>query len=75
MLTPGIPGPMVLCGGLIPPPKFWGDKQSPSESLWESFWKIKVGGCKEETADVIIETIEASLILMDWFDTTFKDFF
>ena len=25
MLTPGIPGPMALCGGLIPPPKFWGD--------------------------------------------------
>lgn len=22
ILTPGIPGPMVLCGGLIPPPKF-----------------------------------------------------
>ena len=26
MFTPGIPGPMALCGGLIPPPKFWGDK-------------------------------------------------
>lgn len=24
MFTPGMPGPIELCGGLIPPPKLWG---------------------------------------------------
>lgn len=33
MLTPGIPGPMVLCGGLIPPPKFWEDTKEKSSNL------------------------------------------
>lgn len=27
MFTPGMPGPMALCGGLIPPPKFWKSNQ------------------------------------------------
>lgn len=43
MLTPGIPGPMVLCGGLIPPPKFWWDQEKYSLFSSDLAWVYSDG--------------------------------
>lgn len=45
MLTPGMPGPMVLCGGLIPPPKFWKDGIVTRHRLGTHVWEPIVS-CK-----------------------------
>lgn len=39
MFTPGIPGPIVLCGGLMPPPKFW---ENNSNRIHDSFLKLQM---------------------------------
>lgn len=42
MLTPGMPGPMALCGGRIPPPKFF-QRHKLSDFIYDGANLNKVG--------------------------------